>query len=31
DLNNGIYTNDLVYNIYGVVAEYNEEMGEWII
>ncbi len=31
DLNNGIYTNDLVYNIYGVVAEYNEEMGEWVI
>jgi len=31
DLDNEIYTTDLVYKVYGVVADYNEVKGEWII
>lgn len=31
DLDDGIYTKDKVYNIYGVVAEYNEANEEWIV
>ncbi|MHA1489863.1 MAG: hydantoinase B/oxoprolinase family protein [Promethearchaeota archaeon] len=31
DLDDGIYTNDKVFNIYGVVANYDENKGEWII
>jgi N-methylhydantoinase B/acetone carboxylase alpha subunit len=31
DLDDEIYTNDLVNRIYGVVANYNEEKEEWII
>jgi len=31
DLNDGIYTKDFVYNIYGVVANYDESKVEWSI
>jgi N-methylhydantoinase B/oxoprolinase/acetone carboxylase alpha subunit len=31
DLDDGIYTQDIVYNVYGVVAEKDEEIGEWIV
>jgi len=31
DLNDGIYTVDKVYNIYGAVAKYEKEKNEWII
>jgi len=31
DLDEGIYTQDIIYNVYGVVANYSEEQEEWII
>ncbi|TFF99171.1 MAG: acetone carboxylase subunit alpha [Promethearchaeota archaeon] len=31
DLDEGIYTPDLVFNIYGVVADYDHNKGEWFI
>jgi N-methylhydantoinase B/acetone carboxylase alpha subunit len=31
DLNDEIYTSDFVYNIYGVVANYDESKSEWMI
>jgi len=31
DVNDGIYTEDKVYNIYGVVAKFDNEKDEWII
>jgi len=31
DLDDGIYTSDKVYSIYGVVANYNEDKDEWIV
>ncbi len=31
DLKEEIYTKDLVYNVYGVVAEYNSEHDQWNI
>ena len=31
DLDDEIYTKDIVFNVYGVVAEYDESKGEWII
>jgi len=31
DLNDEIYTKDFVYNIYGVVANYEESKEEWVI
>ncbi|MHA1150625.1 MAG: hydantoinase B/oxoprolinase family protein [Promethearchaeota archaeon] len=29
DLNNGYYSKEIVYNVYGVVAEYSEKSEEW--
>jgi len=31
DLDEGIYTDDLIYKVYGVVTEYDKEKEEWII
>ena len=31
DLDNGIYTPDFTYNIYGAAANYDADKGEWII
>jgi N-methylhydantoinase B/acetone carboxylase alpha subunit len=31
DLNDGIYTEDIVYNVYGAVARYDEETKNWAI
>ncbi len=31
DLDDEIYTKDIVFKVYGVVAEYDESKGEWII
>jgi hypothetical protein len=31
DLDNGIYTKEYVYNIYGIVASYDNKKQEWII
>ncbi|MFW9973333.1 MAG: hypothetical protein ACFFDF_24325, partial [Candidatus Odinarchaeota archaeon] len=31
DLNDGIYTEDKVCNIYGVIGKYNNEKEEWLI
>jgi N-methylhydantoinase B/acetone carboxylase alpha subunit len=31
DLKDNIFTNDIVYNVYGVVASYDEERREWSI
>jgi len=31
DLDDGIYTQNIVYNIYGVVAKYDDSEEEWII
>jgi len=31
DLDDEIYTKNIVFNVYGVVAEYDESKGEWII
>ena len=31
DLDDEIYTNDYIYNIYGIVANYIDEKGEWVI
>ncbi|MFB0562288.1 MAG: hydantoinase B/oxoprolinase family protein [Candidatus Lokiarchaeia archaeon] len=31
DLDDGIYTEEMVYSIYGVVANYDEDKGEWVI
>jgi hypothetical protein len=31
DLNDGIYTDDIVYNVYGVVARYDEKTKTWTI
>ncbi|MFB0563369.1 MAG: hydantoinase B/oxoprolinase family protein [Candidatus Lokiarchaeia archaeon] len=31
DLEDGIYTRDIVYNVYGVVADFDEKSEEWII
>jgi hypothetical protein len=31
DLDDDLYTKDIVNNVYGVVAKYNEEKTEWII
>ncbi len=31
DLNDGIYSKDIVYNVYGVVAEYDEAKEEWLV
>jgi N-methylhydantoinase B/oxoprolinase/acetone carboxylase alpha subunit len=31
DLDDGIYTKEIVYNVYGVVAEYDEAKEEWRI
>ena len=31
DLDDEIYTKDIVYRVYGVVAEYDDNNGEWII
>ncbi|MGQ4872603.1 MAG: hydantoinase B/oxoprolinase family protein [Promethearchaeia archaeon] len=31
DLDDEIYTKDIVYNVYGVVANYDDEKMEWII
>lgn len=31
DLKDGIFTKDIVHNVYGAVAVYDEEKGEWSI
>lgn len=31
DLNEGLYTSNMVHNIYGVVAEFNSDKREWIL
>ncbi|MEX2722489.1 MAG: hydantoinase B/oxoprolinase family protein [Candidatus Freyarchaeota archaeon] len=31
DLDDGIYTKDIVYKVYGVVANYDEQKGEWVV
>lgn len=31
DLNDGYYSKDIVYNVYGAVADYSEESGEWTV
>ncbi|MFB0562894.1 MAG: hydantoinase B/oxoprolinase family protein [Candidatus Lokiarchaeia archaeon] len=31
DLDGGIYTKDIVYNVYGVVADYDESKEEWMV
>ncbi len=31
DLDDGIYTQDLVYKVYGVVAKYEEDREEWLV
>lgn len=31
DLDDGIYTSDVVYRVYGVVAHYDEDKEEWIV
>lgn len=31
DLEDGIFTEDIVYGVYGVVAEYDEKEDEWIV
>ncbi|MFX0043296.1 MAG: hydantoinase B/oxoprolinase family protein [Candidatus Hodarchaeota archaeon] len=31
DLDDGFYSKDIVFNVYGVVAEFDEDKGEWIL
>jgi acetone carboxylase alpha subunit len=31
DLNDGLYTSEIVQNVYGVIARFNEETKEWTI